>query len=54
MKSLLLGIFIFIAYVPLSAQVFSGLAEIDKAKKEGFYTYLNTEEKMSRMPGKNI
>ena len=45
MKSLFIGIFIFIAYVPLSAQVFSGLAEIDKAKKEGFYTYLNTEEK---------
>ena len=45
MKSLLVGIFIFIAYVPLTAQVFSGLAEIDKAKKEGFYTYLNTEEK---------
>jgi hypothetical protein len=45
MKSLLVGIFIFIAYVPVSAQVFSGMAEIDKAKKEGFYTYLNTEEK---------
>jgi hypothetical protein len=45
MKSLLIGIFIFITYVPLSAQVFSGLAEIDKARKEGFYTYLNTEEK---------
>ena len=45
MKSLFIGIFIFISYFPLSAQVFSGLAEIDKAKKEGFYTYLNTEEK---------
>ena len=45
MKSLLIGIFIFITYAPLSAQIFSGLAEIDKAKKEGFYTYLNTEEK---------
>ena len=45
MKSLLIGIFIFITLAPLSAQVFSGLAEIDKAKKEGFYTYLNTEEK---------
>lgn len=45
MKSLLLGIFIFTVYVPVTAQVFSGMAEIDKAKKEGFYTYLNTEEK---------
>ena len=45
MKSLFIGIFIFITYFPLSAQVFSGLAEIDKAKKEGFYTYINTEEK---------
>ena len=45
MKSLFIGIFIFISYFPLSAQVFSGLAEIDKAKKEGFYTYINTEEK---------
>jgi len=45
MKSLFIGIFIFISYFPLSAQVFSGLAEIDKAKKEGFYTYLKTEEK---------
>ncbi len=45
MKSLFIGIFIFLAYVPLSAQVFSGLAEIDKAKKEGFYTYLSAEEK---------
>jgi len=44
MKSIFIGIF-FIVSVPLSAQVFSGLAEIDKAKKEGFYTYLNTEEK---------
>jgi hypothetical protein len=45
MKSLFIGIFIFITYFPLSAQVFSGLAEIDKAKKEGFYTYISTEEK---------
>lgn len=45
MKSFLLGVFVFISIIPISAQVFSGMAEIDKAKKEGFYTYLNTEEK---------
>jgi len=46
MKSLLIGVFICLFYVPLTAQVFSGLAEIDKAKKEGFYTYLNSEERV--------
>ena len=31
-----MGIFIFITYAPLSAQIFSGLAEIDKANSSLF------------------
>lgn len=45
MKSILFGLLCILASSSLSAQVFSGLEEIDKAKKEGFYTYINSEEK---------
>ena len=45
MKSILFGLLCTLASSSLTAQVFSGLEEIDKAKKEGFYTYINSEEK---------
>jgi hypothetical protein len=31
-----------------SAQVFSGMSEVEKSKKEGVYTFLNTQEKFAR------
>ncbi len=45
MKHLIVGIIFVILSPHAFSQVFSGMAEIDRAKKEGFYTYLNTEEK---------
>ena len=45
MKSILFGLLCTLATSSMYAQVFSGLEEIDKAKKEGFYTYINSEEK---------
>lgn len=44
MKSLFFGLFCLFASLSAHAQIFSGLAEIEKAKKEGFYTYLASEE----------
>jgi hypothetical protein len=44
-KSILFGLLCTLATSSLYAQVFSGLEEIDKAKKEGFFTYINSEEK---------
>jgi hypothetical protein len=45
LKSILIGLFSIVAASSLQAQVFSGLEEIDRVKKEGFYTYINSEEK---------
>ncbi len=45
MKGILFGLLCTLATSSMYAQVFSGLEEIDKAKKEGFYTYMNSEEK---------
>ena len=45
MKGILFGLLCTLATTTMYAQVFSGLEEIDKAKKEGFYTYINSEEK---------
>lgn len=45
MKGILFGLLCTLATSSMYAQVFSGLEEIDKAKKEGFYTYINSEEK---------
>lgn len=45
MKGILFGLLCILATSSTYAQVFSGLEEIDKAKKEGFYTYINSEEK---------
>jgi len=47
MKSLIFGLFCLITSLSAHAQIFSGLAEIEKAKKEGFYTYLPSEEKFA-------
>jgi hypothetical protein len=47
MKSLFFGLFCLFASLSAHAQIFSGLAEIEKAKKEGFYTYLASEEKFA-------
>lgn len=44
-KGILFGLLCILATGSTYAQVFSGLEEIDKAKKEGFYTYINSEEK---------
>lgn len=47
MKGLFFGLFCLFASLSAHAQIFSGLAEIEKAKKEGFYTYLASEEKFA-------
>lgn len=47
MKSFIFGLFCLIISLGADAQIFSGLAEIEKAKKEGFYTYLPSEEKFA-------
>ncbi len=47
MKSLFFGLFCLFASLSAHAQIFSGLAEIEKAKKEGFYTFLASEEKFA-------
>jgi len=45
MKSFIFAIVFTISLVPVFGQVFSGMDEIEKAKKEGFYTYINSDEK---------
>lgn len=43
-KFILVSVLIF-SSVSLFGQVFTGMDEIEKAKKEGFFTYINSEEK---------
>ena len=45
MKRFIFAIVLSFSCVSLFGQVFSGLDEIEKAKKEGFFTYINSEEK---------
>ena len=48
MKKIFLLIFLFICTLSASAQVFTGMSEIDKSKKEGVYTFVNTQEKYAK------
>jgi hypothetical protein len=48
MKKIVLLLFLSVCALSASAQVFSGMSEIDKSKKEGVYTFVNTQEKYAR------
>lgn len=48
MKKIILLLFLSVSALSASAQVFSGMSEIDKSKKEGVYTFVNTQEKYAR------
>lgn len=48
MKKIVLLLFLSVSALSASAQVFSGMSEIDKSKKEGVYTFVNTQEKYAR------
>ncbi len=48
MKKIAVLLFLSVFAFQASAQVFSGMSEIDKAKKEGVYTFLSTQEKFAR------
>jgi hypothetical protein len=45
MKRFILAGVLIVSSVSLFGQVFTGMDEIEKAKKEGFFTYINSEEK---------
>lgn len=45
MKRFILASVLIFSSISLFGQVFTGMDEIEKAKKEGFYTYINSEEK---------
>ncbi len=51
-KYLFLALFVFSTCCS-QAQIFSGMTEIERAKKEGFYTYLGSEEKYAIESWKN-
>ncbi len=48
MKKIVLLLFLSVCALSASAQVFSGMSEVDKSKKEGVYTFINTQEKYAR------
>jgi len=48
MKKIILLLFLSVYALSASAQVFSGMSEVDKSKKEGVYTFVNTQEKYAR------
>jgi len=48
MKKIVLLLFLSVSALSASAQVFSGMSEVDKSKKEGVYTFVNTQEKYAR------
>ncbi|MEY2761640.1 MAG: hypothetical protein RLZZ96_1540 [Bacteroidota bacterium] len=48
MKKIVLLLFLSVCALSASAQVFSGMSEVDKSKKEGVYTFVNTQEKYAR------
>ena len=48
MKKIALLLFLSVSALSASAQVFSGMSEVDKSKKEGVYTFVNMQEKYAR------
>jgi hypothetical protein len=48
MKNLFSLFFLTLFSFSASAQVFTGMAEVDKSKKEGVYTFINTQEKYAK------
>jgi len=44
MKSIFVLIFLLVTTITSFSQTFSGISEIESAKKEGFYTYINATE----------
>lgn len=48
MKKISVLFFLTFCTISASAQVFTGMSEIDKSKKEGVYTFVNTQEKYAK------
>jgi len=48
MKKISILFFLTFCTISASAQVFTGMSEIDKSKKEGVYTFVNTQEKYAK------
>ena len=48
MKKILVLLLLSIGSFSAKSQVFSGMSEVDKSKKEGVYTFVNTQEKYAR------
>ena len=48
MKKIPILFFLTFCTISASAQVFTGMSEIDKSKKEGVYTFVNTQEKYAK------
>jgi len=53
MKKIGLLLFLVICAIQVNAQVFTGMSEIDKSKKEGVYTFVNTQEKYAKSSWKS-
>ena len=47
MKKLFILFIFSLSGFQVNAQVFTGMSEIDKSKKEGVYTFVNTQEKFA-------
>jgi hypothetical protein len=54
MKCLFFGLICLLASFHAQSQIFSGSTEIEKTKKQGFYTYLPSEERISSMAWKEF
>ena len=52
MKKILVLLLLSIGSFSAKAQVFTGMSEVDKSKKEGVYTFVNTQEKYARVSWK--
>ena len=48
MKKVIILLFLSISGFCTQAQVFTGMAEVDKSKKEGVYTFVNTQENFAK------
>ena len=48
MKKILVLLLLSIGSFSAKAQVFTGMSEVDKSKKEGVYTFVNTQEKYAK------
>jgi hypothetical protein len=48
MKKIFVLLLLSIGSFSVKAQVFTGMSEVDKSKKEGVYTFVNTQEKYAR------